>query len=342
MTEAMPQPNDHASDDATSPDERSPLTGAAILIGAADDASTAPTKASLRRRGVKEIAWRRTIAGFETALNEGRFDLAVIDLSLPGGDPIDLLRRIRLGQVGFDPFLPLIVTTWRAKNALISNALDAGADDVFAKPINAAKVATRMQRIAVARKPFVAANGYIGPVRARMSSVLQSAPKFEPPNSLKALAQGGGVMTPEGMAALEQAKRRLTAMRVNVCVQDLADAARGALGAEPPMSDADKRKTLSAAADGLEAIVAIVPAGNLKDELVRLANLGHFAADDGETANGERSAKLSVQIAEAISLTLSTRKEGSLDLPAQIVTSINNLLGDLHLDSKAPKPKKKK
>lgn len=331
MTQAMPQPA------AATPaaNAESPLAGASLLFAAAVDGSAATLESSLRRFGVKQIVWRRTVGGVETALTEGRFDSVVIDLSLPGGDAIDLVRRIRLGEVGYDPFLPIIVTTWVAKGGAIGAALEAGADDVLAKPVNPAKLAQRVERMATERKPFIAADGYIGPVRARMKGVLKNAPTFEPPNSLKALAQGGGVMTPEGMAALEQAKRRLTGMRVNVCVQDLANAARRALAAEPPMSEPAAAKLLTASAKALDAIVKIVPNSNLNEELKRLASLGLLAVEKGQTTAGERAAKLAVQIADAISLTLSTRQEGSLDLPAQIVASINNLLSELHLQSEA-------
>lgn len=56
-------------------------------------------------------------------------DLIILDLGLPDGDGVDLIREIR----GFSA-VPILVLSARSQEADKVNALDAGADDYLTKP----------------------------------------------------------------------------------------------------------------------------------------------------------------------------------------------------------------
>ena len=69
-----------------------------------------------------------------------RPDLAVVDLGLPDGDGVDLIRDLR----GWS-HAPVIVLSARAGEADKVAALDAGADDYLVKPFGAAELMARVR-----------------------------------------------------------------------------------------------------------------------------------------------------------------------------------------------------
>jgi len=303
--------------------KRNLLRGAAILIGEPLDTAAAATRASLRSEGADNVIWRRTMKGVKEALVKGGIDLALIDMTLPDGDAIDLTRRVRFGEFGDNPFLPLVITTWRAETTLISAALAAGADDVLAKPVSATAVARRVNRIATDRKPFVASGDYIGPVRADMAKEHAAARTFEAPSRLKALALGKSAYSPEQQEAFRKAQLRLTAARVDNCLRAVSAAARRALATKPePLADPQTRHAIAVAAAGLLAIVDIVPEGNLRDAILRLGALARVAAKGEREA--ERAATLTAEICAAVATIITLRQNEELILPAEIIEKLES------------------
>lgn len=76
-------------------------------------------------------------------------DLLVLDLGLPDGDGIDLIRDVR----GWSA-VPIIVLSARTDEADKINALDAGADDYLTKPFGTGELLARVR--ANLRRPRVA------------------------------------------------------------------------------------------------------------------------------------------------------------------------------------------
>lgn len=96
---------------------------------------------------------------YDTGLRMARrqyFDLYVLDNQIPGGTGIELCRRIR----EFDPNTPILFCSWRAHSSDCSEALGAGAQAYFAKPIEVQEVlwavtellSTSARRLREARK----------------------------------------------------------------------------------------------------------------------------------------------------------------------------------------------
>ncbi|WP_029414410.1 two-component system response regulator KdpE [Acidovorax radicis] len=82
-------------------------------------------------------------------------DLLVLDLGLPDGDGIDLIRDVR----GWSA-VPIIVLSARTDEADKINALDAGADDYLTKPFGTGELLARVR--ANLRRPRVATgNGLV-------------------------------------------------------------------------------------------------------------------------------------------------------------------------------------
>lgn len=87
-----------------------------------------------------EIALCRTLSEARTVLEAEGFDLLVLDVNLPGGSGLDLLRRLR--DRG-DP-VPVILLTANDMETDIVAGLESGADDYVTKPFSLAVLRARV------------------------------------------------------------------------------------------------------------------------------------------------------------------------------------------------------
>lgn len=71
------------------------------------------------------------------------YDLVLLDLNLPGGDSLDVLRGIRSKK----PDLPVLMVTGASIVEDCVRGLDAGADDYLAKPFAFAELAARIRAV---------------------------------------------------------------------------------------------------------------------------------------------------------------------------------------------------
>ena len=116
-------------------------TGARVLVVDDDPQILRAVRTSLQARGY-DVA---TAGNGETALEvfaEHSFDLAVLDLGLPGMDGHELIRRIRSWSD-----LPIIVLSVRESQSDKIDALDAGADDYVTKPFSMEELLARMRAV---------------------------------------------------------------------------------------------------------------------------------------------------------------------------------------------------
>ncbi|MEZ5651615.1 MAG: response regulator [Burkholderiaceae bacterium] len=87
------------------------------------------------------VDWVREVGPGDTALRTQEYDALLLDLGLPDGDGLDLLRRLRTrGQM-----LPVLIVT--ARDALEQRiaGLDAGADDYLLKPFEVDELLARLR-----------------------------------------------------------------------------------------------------------------------------------------------------------------------------------------------------
>jgi two-component system OmpR family response regulator len=78
----------------------------------------------------------------DEALEDERFDLAVLDLMLPGEDGVSLCKRLRTKSI-----LPVIMLTARGEEADRITGLEAGADDYLPKPFNPRELLARVHSV---------------------------------------------------------------------------------------------------------------------------------------------------------------------------------------------------
>ena len=102
-------------------------------------------RAGLRQDG-HAVDWVRSADEASTAWIVGKpatYDAVVLDLGLPDGSGLDLLRRARQRRVA----TPVLIATARDRVADRIAGLDAGADDYMVKPIDLDELAARLRAI---------------------------------------------------------------------------------------------------------------------------------------------------------------------------------------------------
>lgn len=89
------------------------------------------------------IDWVQTIAHAQTSLNTTHYDLMLLDLMLPDGSGIDLLKKIRKS----DDTTPVIILTARDQLSDRIKGLNAGADDYLVKPFDLSELSARIAAV---------------------------------------------------------------------------------------------------------------------------------------------------------------------------------------------------
>ena len=90
-----------------------------------------------------EVVWVRRLEDAMRMVESTPFDLALLDLGLPDGDGLALLRRLRRERQA----LPVLILT--ARDALEDrvHGLDSGADDYMVKPFALAELLSRVRAL---------------------------------------------------------------------------------------------------------------------------------------------------------------------------------------------------
>lgn len=84
-----------------------------------------------------------TIAAAEAALLTTEFDAAIFDLSLPDGNAMSLLKRLRAGGAA----LPVLIVTAKDQISDRIAGLEAGADDYIVKPFDLSELVARLNAV---------------------------------------------------------------------------------------------------------------------------------------------------------------------------------------------------
>lgn len=108
-----------------------------------DQPSLAEAIASHLRSNGFSVDLAADIQTAEAALRAGNFDAAFFDLSLPDGDGIALLVRLRRQ----DSRLPIIIMTARDQISDRIRGLEAGADDYLVKPFDLNEMVARLHAV---------------------------------------------------------------------------------------------------------------------------------------------------------------------------------------------------
>jgi DNA-binding response OmpR family regulator len=97
---------------------------------------------ALRFQGYETLEAEEFADGLEQAVN-GEYDLMLLDLVLPGGDGLDILKEAR-AQRGL---LPVIILTARGEEEDRVRGLKLGADDYVIKPFSVKELLARVEAV---------------------------------------------------------------------------------------------------------------------------------------------------------------------------------------------------
>ncbi len=89
------------------------------------------------------VTWLRTVEAAGRWLDAEPFDAVVIDLGLPDGDGIDVLKALRRRAC----VLPALIVTARDTLQVRIDGLDAGADDFLVKPFATEELLARLRAV---------------------------------------------------------------------------------------------------------------------------------------------------------------------------------------------------
>jgi DNA-binding response OmpR family regulator len=161
------------------------------LIALPDAAARKTLRKSLQAEGMLHC---REIAEMPALIDHlGRTDpdLLIIVLDEQGWDSAGVIRQIRNGALGTNPFMVVITLLPAPSPALVSRAVNAGTDDLLLQPWLGKLVLDRLDNFVQGRKPFLVTHDYIGP--ERRSFYRDGAPPpatLEVPNPVQWLSAG--------------------------------------------------------------------------------------------------------------------------------------------------------
>jgi DNA-binding NtrC family response regulator len=112
-----------------------------VLLVDDEPSVRAPIRRFLERHGY-EVVEAPTVASGEASFRDQRQDLAVLDYSLPDGDALELIPRLK----AIDPDVPLIVLTGHGSIDLAVRAIKEGAQNFLTKPPELQALVTLIER----------------------------------------------------------------------------------------------------------------------------------------------------------------------------------------------------
>ncbi|MFC1673473.1 two-component system response regulator [Pseudomonadota bacterium] len=119
----------------------------------------------LFNQGFRKIRLGESLADLNTKVDIGMPDLVISDDHLPDGDLCDLIQSLRHHDVGHNPFVSIIATTWKPTPESVSRIVQTGVDDLVIKPLAPSTLFNHIKAQIDHRKPFVVTSSYIGPDR---------------------------------------------------------------------------------------------------------------------------------------------------------------------------------
>ena len=207
-------------------------------------------------------------------------DLLLVEVAGSENEVCGLVQAVRQGTLGDNPFIVIVVTTWRRDGTIVGQVLNSGADDLIARPVSAHMLGERVRALAERRKRFVVTMDYIGPDRRREVRG-QGAECVEVPNPLNVRGMqnlGEEEADRQIAAAIRLGKETLNSQKirrdaVQLCLQwrmleqrtpgardfreILPRINRLATGMKQRLGDADARECCMAITQSVEGLIAL-------------------------------------------------------------------------------------
>ena len=217
---------------------------ARVLLFDTEPTNLRVTRAALFEIGFREIESVQEFKSFSKHISHGDYDLIIAEVHNAGGGVADLMKKLRTGDIGVNPFVVAITTSWDRKVESVRQLVDAGVDDLLLRPFSTRDLASRVHAAVTARKGFVVTGDYVGPDRRGVAGGDASAELFHPPNTLKSSVNGEQDVSNTHMDAINAARQKMSrerirtlAMRIIVAVELKLDDPETGAGINPEEVD---------------------------------------------------------------------------------------------------------
>lgn len=113
------------------------------ILAIEDDRTVGLVLEHILETGGHQVRLARGVAEARQALSDGRYDLVILDLNLPDGSGLELLRSIR-EEAGEDT--RVVVLSGMRQEEVVVRGLRLGADDYVTKPFSPQELLARVDR----------------------------------------------------------------------------------------------------------------------------------------------------------------------------------------------------
>jgi DNA-binding NarL/FixJ family response regulator len=136
-----------------------------VLIGDSPSKGSMSVREIFRSISFHEIEVRRNASSLRDHLNTAEFNLLVYEVDLRDGDTCGMVNSLRQGDIGLNPFVPVLGLTSNAMRENVRRVVKCVVDGLVAMPANVDRFATVVASLINKRKPFVVTVDYVGPDR---------------------------------------------------------------------------------------------------------------------------------------------------------------------------------
>lgn len=281
------------------------------------------TRYALFEIGFRQIECVSSLREFKTTLAEGAPALVVAESSATDTDVFNVVRAIRRGDIGSNPFSVMLLTTWSRDTGHIRKAIECGADDVIVRPFSTMFAEERVKTLIKNRKDFVVTSDYIGPDRRKDADRASDAPPLTVPNFLRATVENDQTALNDANTWVREAREAVTAerlrrlaMRIVISVElqmsrgsggdgppvrlDVEDLARSARELKAQLIKASRNEAAEVAEALIDQIRALGDGSNAPASALRLIkelSMGAYAA----FANGDTLERSKDEIGRTVS-----------------------------------------
>ena len=279
------------------------------------------TRTALTTIGFRSVTAISEVRELDKFWKDRPFDLLVADITQDAFAVCDLVRAIRDGALGANPFAHIVLMAWKLEHDNVQRALTCGADDLITRPFSIDFLSARVKVHTESRKPFVVTSEYIGPDR-RKTPPRDAVNRINVPNMLLAKARdffagtaGAAEEIKKTKAKVEAERARKSAFKIACLLHSLRDA----VGAD---------QSHSAELDALDATAKDIAGRSVSADDDRIRDLANALVQEiGKARTGDVTAHLNQmdRMARTLLETLypSHSKEELLNEVAKTVAGLN-------------------
>lgn len=147
-------------------------------------ANRATTRTALGMLGFRQLTATSAFEEVQQLLRGRLFDLFVADVTHEPAKACGMVRLIREGRQGANPFMHILLMAWKLEGDLVQRALSCGADDLVTRPFSVDFLGARIKAHAEMQKQFIVTSDYIGPDRRKNRTPRGSSALIDVPNTL--------------------------------------------------------------------------------------------------------------------------------------------------------------